>query len=1184
MCCTKNYTMLKERILIFCLIFCSTLYSQSIRINEISASNTIFFDEDGDTPDWIEIYNYGEQNISLHDWSISDSENDNTPWKFPDISINSDEYLVIWASDKDRSQISYARTLIEEGDIFKYIIPDSSTSTLWRFLSFDDSNWNNGNSGFGYADNDDNTNIPPGTISVYLRKKIQISDISKISRLILDIDYDDGFVAYINGVEVARANISGSPPSYDSTTLIDHEAQIYSGGIPDRFSIENPEEILTDGENLLAIQIHNISNTSSDMTVIPFLSAIYNEETNEGIPPPSILNLESESLLHTDFKLSSSGESVYLRDDNGDLIDQISYENLPSNLSYGVSLESTQLFYYDQPTPGNANDSQEFIGILEDDLIFSNDGGLVDTSFSLEITSQTGSQIRFTTDFTEPDESSTLYTGPIYIPSPLGITIRAKSFQENYISRFSKTRNYSFNSYSELPIIHLVSDDYNLFDEDYGIYAYGNDYNNNYPYFGANFWQDWERPVHISMYENNELVFNQNAGIKIFGAYSRGWDQKSLAIYARSQYGKGNIEYPIFEDLNYDTFESIVLRNSGNDWMRSNMRDAAITSLMKGSGLDYQSFRTASTYINNSYWGLYNLREKVSENFIASKHDVNPNEIDLLENNAEIVDGDNSEYIDLINFVEQNNLAIASNYDYVSSKIDIDNFIMYNVAQIYMDNQDWPGNNNKFWKSPGNKWKWILYDTDFGFGGQWWNSGNVEYGFYNNTLDFVLSGNQTNWANPPWATLLIRKLVENNEFKNKFINRYADEMNSRFLPQVVTDKFLSIYNHMYNEMLNHIDRWSDSEPWVDVSTVYYYVNNMNNFAIYRQPEAKQHILDQFDLNQYHEVTLSNITPERGYVRVNNNLRIQEQEWSGDYFEDVPITLRAVAESGYEFSHWSGLTESNEVEITLNIEDESYIQAHFIQSSDLNLVINEINYKSSDDFDPGDWIEIYNPNESSINLSNWVLKDDNDSNTFVFPEGLTIEAEGFLVVVRKSDDFEESFPEIENFIGEFDFGLSSSGDAVRLYNSELILQDEVYYESESPWPDLSNGLGYTLELIDPSYDNSLAESWSNINFSGSPNMPNSQTASLENFEALESQIYPNPFFETLYTIITLNNVEFVDISLHDLRGRNIKSIFNGKLNPGTFNFSQNFQNISSGVYILKISTSSGYSKSKKVVKF
>ena len=155
------------------------------------------------------------------------------------------------------------------------------------------------------------------------------------------------------------------------------------------------------------------------MTVIPFLSAIYNEETNEGIPPPSILNLENESLLHTDFKLSSSGESVYLRDDNGDLIDQISYENLPSNLSYGVSSESEQLFYHDQPTPGYVNDSQEFLGILENDLTFSHDGGLIDNSFSLEITSQTGSQIRYTSDFTEPDESSNLYTGPIYIPSSL---------------------------------------------------------------------------------------------------------------------------------------------------------------------------------------------------------------------------------------------------------------------------------------------------------------------------------------------------------------------------------------------------------------------------------------------------------------------------------------------------------------------------------------------------------------------------------------------------------------------------------------------------------------------------------------------------------------------------------------------------------------------------------------------
>ena len=141
----------------------------------------------------------------------------------------------------------------------------------------------------------------------------------------------------------------------------------------------------------------------------------------------------------------------------------------------------------------------------------------MNNSFSLEITSQTGSEIRYTSNFTEPDESSTLYNGPIYIPSLVGATIRAKSFQENYISRFSKTRNYSFNSYSDLPIVHLVSDNYNLFDEDYGIYAFGNDYDNNYPYFGANFWKDIEKPVHFEILDLNEKTYNVDAGVKIFG-------------------------------------------------------------------------------------------------------------------------------------------------------------------------------------------------------------------------------------------------------------------------------------------------------------------------------------------------------------------------------------------------------------------------------------------------------------------------------------------------------------------------------------------------------------------------------------------------------------------------------------------------------------------------------------------
>ena len=514
--------------IVFVLLTTSHSFSQSIRINEVSSSNTLFFDEDGDSPDWIELHNYGSSEISLNQWTLTDIEEDNNPWTFPNISIEPNDFLLIWASDKDRSNIFYVRTLINQGDLFRYEIANENIEDDWITNSFDDDEWEIGNSGFGFSDNDDNTVIPNGTIAVYLRKNFTIQNANDIDRLLLDIDYDDGFVAYINGVEVARANVSGSPPSYDTTTNIEHEAQMYWGGSPERFIIENADEFLVDGENVLSIQVHNISDTSSDMTLIPFLSAYYNVDSSEGISPPSILDLESElSPLHTDFKLSASGDLLFLKNENGDLIDSLIVPALSANISYGVSF-SNQLVVYDTPTPGELNDSAEFEGVLAVPLTFSHDGGIIDTNINLEITGQGDEEIRYTLDFTEPTLNSELYTGPISIQQ--NSIVRAKAFKENYISLHSNTRNYFFNIQSDLPIIHLVTDEYNLFDDDYGIYAYGDDYNSNYPYFGANFWQDWERPVHISMYENNNLVFNSNGGEKIYGAYSRGWDQKSLSL------------------------------------------------------------------------------------------------------------------------------------------------------------------------------------------------------------------------------------------------------------------------------------------------------------------------------------------------------------------------------------------------------------------------------------------------------------------------------------------------------------------------------------------------------------------------------------------------------------------------------------------------------------------------------
>jgi hypothetical protein len=389
-------------VLLLSTFFTSTLKAQNVRINEVSASNSTFYDEDGDTPDWIELYNSGMQTVSMNDWSLSDNVLDFSKWSFPNISLATNQYLLLWASSKDRANISYATTLVNQGDRFSYLIPFSEPSSNWKNINFDHSNWIQGISGFGYDDGDDATILPNGTLSIYLRISFEMSNLESLSSLILDMDYDDAFVAYINGTEVARANINGNPPAYNSGTLQDHEALMYTGGNPDRFVITNPNNFLIDGENILSIQGHNISNTSSDFTVIPFLSAVFTSPNNLGVIPPEILGLNSDN-LHTNFKISSNSETLFLSNANGDIVDQLTVENLPPDTSYGVSVATNDLVIYSETTPGYQNSNNYFLGAVSSSVIFSNNGGFLSEPISLSLSGNlSGQSIRYTTDATVP--------------------------------------------------------------------------------------------------------------------------------------------------------------------------------------------------------------------------------------------------------------------------------------------------------------------------------------------------------------------------------------------------------------------------------------------------------------------------------------------------------------------------------------------------------------------------------------------------------------------------------------------------------------------------------------------------------------------------------------------------------------------------------------------------------------
>ena len=182
-------------------------------------------------------------------------------------------------------------TAIFAGDSWNYIIPSQEPSSYWNTVNFDAADWSVGPGGFGYGDNDDGTTINSGTISVFMRRPFSITELTKLNKAILHADYDDGFVAFFNGVEVFRSsNLMDEDDTvpYDATTNIDHEAQLYTGLIPEAFVMDSIDiaQLLSVGENILAIQVHNVGETSSDMSSNFFFTfGITDESTFYDIPP-----------------------------------------------------------------------------------------------------------------------------------------------------------------------------------------------------------------------------------------------------------------------------------------------------------------------------------------------------------------------------------------------------------------------------------------------------------------------------------------------------------------------------------------------------------------------------------------------------------------------------------------------------------------------------------------------------------------------------------------------------------------------------------------------------------------------------------------------------------------------------------------------------------------------------------
>jgi len=1150
------------------------IQAQNLKINEVMSSNTfVLYDEDDDTPDWLEIINSSNDAINLSDYYLSDNSEDLIKWQLPNIELAPNHPLLIYASGKDRYQTPlYWNTIIDAGENWKYLVPTSEPSPTWKSYSFAETGWKEGNSGFGYGDGDDNTEIPSGTVSVFIRKTFSVGDLENLKGAFLHMDYDDGFVAYINGTEVCRAGMgaAGSAVAYNSTTIFGHEAKIYNGGTPEVFDISEHVHLLNENQNVIAIQVHNYNNTSSDMSAIPILSLGYSIQPDYNTSVSEYLKI-ADLFPHANFKLSSSGETIYLTQSNQTIIDSIDYGIIPSNYSFGRDLNQMDVWgYFTEPTPGKDNTTQIATEIVKGEVQFSVSEMFVSADTHLKLTGAAEDEvIMFTNNGEEPTMESRKYQGGILIAN--NMVIRARIFKEGAIPGRIATRTYLVDEKPTLPVVSISTHPDNLWDNETGIYVLGDDYENRNPYYGANFWEDWEKPASIEMTSvDGEVLFAKNCGIKIFGAWSRAHPQKSLSVFFRSEYG-----HPILEDISLfkakpyiTSFKSFVLRNSGNDYSSTRFRDGFMTDLVKDMNTDMGAFEPVILYLNGEYWGEINLREKINEDYLERNHNVDASEVDILERDGVVVEGSNQEYLELLNFMAANDISNEDNYQFVAQQIDIDNFIDYQLSQIYFNNRDWPGNNIKYWKSQeeGGKWRWLLYDTDFGFS----IYQNDDYKL--NTVEFAMEPNGPNWPNPPWSTFPLRTLMTNESFRHKFVNRFADMLNSTFDRDIVVAKIDSLKEIIEPEIRNHYAKWNSPSfnYWENKIEV------MRNFGKNRVSYMQGHINTELVQSAVRNLTLSNIPGHGGKIKL-NTIEVTGRLWSGKYFQTVPITLTAKPFKGHKFDHWEvdGVSMFDKT-IEVDLKKNTIISAIYAEEVDdgNSVVINEINYNSMDETGAGDWIELYNWGRVDLDISGWIFKDDNDLHEFVIPENTILKSDAYLVICRDSVTFRENHPTVNNHIGVFDFGLGSAGDVARLFDEYGELVDSVSFGSELPWPVEPNGTGPTLELREYQMENLNPDSWkSSLVVGGTPGMVNSITTGTdwlaEGNSDKQLKIYPNPFDSETRIKVENNNYEAVQISIFSMDGRMIVNEFSTEAEFVWRGENQSGQKVQPGMYICKV---------------
>jgi len=747
-----------------------------LSITEFVADNDgSYLDSDGEASDWIELSNSGASAISTDGLYLTDNASDLTQWMLPDVTIPAGGYLVIFASGKDRkdpqgdlhtnfslsaggeylalidtdgitllsqftpefpkqffgvaygtgtNSVTESKTLVPWPATGTWTVPPADLEGSWRLTGFDDSGWNSAQTGIGYgysfpnfigAGGDTISEMRGIAGSAYLRIPFDVDNPAEVVEMTLELFYEDGFAAYLNGELVASANLP-DPLAFDSIST--QRREIRDGDAMEIFPLDFAGK-LRSGENILAFQMLNDSTGSSDVLLIPKLTAETRDLSGGVIggylvaPTPGAPNAGIES-------------SDYVRDTTFD-VDRGFFE-----APFDVTIESA--------TPGAT-------------IVYTTDGS--------SPTLLNGTQVTSANETSPPSASVEVTTSTVLRASAFKAGFRASNvdtqtylFLDDVLNQPAKPPGYPLpwrsrngstipgdfqmdpdivgsvysreelkESLRDLPTISIVTDVANLFDQQTGIQVNPQDAGS-----------ASERRVSVEMIDFADgSPIQVDAGMRMNGNASRNPNRgkHNFRLAFRNEYGAGKLRFPLFgSDAPTETFNQIILRGgNGNSWVHPTaavrqygmyIRDQWFRDARFAMGYPEALQNEVHVYFNGLYFGMHHLFERIEEEWTSERFGGEEDDWEGFRivggNRIEVIKGTPAEVNSqmLNSWQAVLDAAEAGNLTAVEEYLDMDSFIDYLVLNFHAGNTDWDQNNVRAMRrvNPPGKYMFFCHDAE----------------------------------------------------------------------------------------------------------------------------------------------------------------------------------------------------------------------------------------------------------------------------------------------------------------------------------------------------------------------------------------------------------------------------------------------------------------------------------------